>query len=910
MKNYALLFAFVGLALSMSGQSALFPYLQTPTPHSVWVTWKTSSGVQSLVEFGTSANNLDQSIEGTHEVLSDVGYPANYFYHSVQLTNLQPNTKYYYKITTGNQTSAICNFKTFPLAGQAATPDGHLRFLIMGDNQLKEPRFDSLVAAAKRNMYEKWGGDPCDNVSFTMMVGDQVDVGTLDHYEFVHFDKNKALSPYLPIMTIVGNHETYGTLQMNGYYKHFHLNNMPYQGINSGTENYYAFQLGNVLFVCTSTEHTSVTQFNWVKQVVNAANTDPTVDWIITMGHRPYQAEQYVGDISTWIRNTVVPWCEANTSKYLMHIGAHHHLYARGQLRNSPVYHVLSGGTAWDQYWGMSNETDFDDVQKTIANWMYQMVDIDVLNGKVDVESYSIGGIYQQKNNQLMDSFHRYKNRPAPQKPSLLNEFPADVQLPVTLQSSPFISTANELLNSTQFQVSQDASFAVTELDKLRDYENLFGAAGAPDTTLDLNLGVNILELSLLNNSIPNGQHFARVRHRDRNLEWSPWSDVVSFTVSGSVTGQPELTLNKAAYELTETITAEYSNGPGIATDWVGLYKKGDTPGQVSSTLWKYVTGPTGVLTFTGLPTAGEYFAAFFTNDGYTEIAPRVPFYAGPIPVLASNSQHYTLSDSVKINYLNAPGFALDWIGIYKIGHTPGQIGSTQYKYTSGAMGQRIFTGLPKGYYFANYFIKDGYTEIGQRIFFSVGDTITNLMLDQSIYNLGEYITATWSDAPGIIKDWLGIYKEGDDPNVVPLSRYTYFGGLPEGSTTLTDTLLPDLPGEYFMVMFTNDSYNEVSNRVYFSVVDSISAVDTPIEIDASLTLYPNPTGTNQQTVLKSKYPIDKVELLNEKGQIVFYSKNVHTQQFSFITQDLPPGVYFVRVYARKIFTCKLLIAP
>jgi hypothetical protein len=52
------------------------------------------------------------------------------------------------------------------------------------------------------------------------------------------------------------------------------------------------------------------------------------------------------------------------SDKYLMHVGAHHHLYHRGQLKNSPTYQIISGGTAWDQYWGMSNEKDFDDVQK------------------------------------------------------------------------------------------------------------------------------------------------------------------------------------------------------------------------------------------------------------------------------------------------------------------------------------------------------------------------------------------------------------------------------------------------------------------------------------------------------------------------------------------------------------------
>jgi hypothetical protein len=64
-----------------------------------------------------------------------------------------------------------------------------------------------------------------------------------------------------------------------------------------------------------------------------------------------------------------------------MHVGAHH-LYHRGQLKNSPNYQIISGGTAWDQYWGMSNEQDFDDVQKTLTDWTYQIVEVDILPEK------------------------------------------------------------------------------------------------------------------------------------------------------------------------------------------------------------------------------------------------------------------------------------------------------------------------------------------------------------------------------------------------------------------------------------------------------------------------------------------------------------------------------------------------
>jgi len=395
MRHYLFFFFFV---VQLAHAQALFPYLQNPAHNSMIVNWKTSSDNETTVLYGNSPTNLNVTVTGTTNIFSDTGYNNNYYYHTAKITNLQPNTKYYYKIKTGANESAVYNFRTLPLPGQPVTLDGKIRFLIMGDNQIKaEPRYDSLNYKAYKKIKEKFGltSDPSDNIALTFMVGDQVDVGTLDHYENVHFKKNRKLSPYLPILTTVGNHETYGTLGMNSYYAHFNIDEIKYKNITSGNENYYAQQAGNVLFVSLSSEHTGSAQQTWLQQILTEANNDPTVDWIISLSHRPYQAEQYVGDISTWVRNNAVPLL-AGSDKYLMHVGAHHHLYHRGQLKNTPNYQIISGGTAWDQYWGMSTEQDFDDVQKTLTDWTYQIIEVDVANGKVDIESYSIGGIYTQ----------------------------------------------------------------------------------------------------------------------------------------------------------------------------------------------------------------------------------------------------------------------------------------------------------------------------------------------------------------------------------------------------------------------------------------------------------------------------------------------------------------------------------
>lgn len=911
MKKILLLF-FIFLTFSGISQT-LYPYLQNATPSSIYVNWKTESNSETIVEYGLDESNLNVTVTGNTNIFTDSGYPGNYYYHSAKLVNLTPNTKYYYKIKTGSDFSAVYSFKTLPNPGEAATADGHIRFLIMGDNQLKnEPRYDSLVSAAKRKIREKWGPtlSPDDNISMTFMVGDQVDVGTLDHYENVHFKKNRGLSGNIPIQTTVGNHETYGTLGMNSYYSHFYMSELAYQGISSGTENYYAQQAGNVLFISMSSEHTGAAQLSWLQQVITAAESDPTVDWIFSLSHRPYQAEQYVGDISNWVRQTAVPLL-TTSEKYIMHIGAHHHLYHRGQLKNDTAYQIISGGTAWDQYWSMSTEQDFEDVQKTISNWMYQIVDIDVTNGKMDVESYSIGSIFQWKNNQLMDEFHRYKNQTKPATPSITNTFTGPIELPLLLEGTAFSTTENELLNTTQFVISKFSDFNTLEKEYYRDFENLFGKYGTQsDSTVNINLGIDITKINIPSNSLDNGTHYAKLRYRDRNLEWSEWSDVVTFDVINSNVAIPQITINSESftYANNEAILVNYVNVPAANNTWIGIYKDGQTPGGPASQIWQYTNGTaSGTVNFTsGLAQSGRYFAAVFENDGYSEVADRVYFYVGPIPILSSNQSEYALGDDVIISYTNGPNLTNDWIGIYKMGINAGDAPSAAWQYVTTTNGTKTFSNLPKGYYYTQYFIQDSNNAIGEKVFFKVGDLVTELWIDSPVYNLGEQINASWTDAPGIVKDWLGIYNEGDNPNIDPLISYQYFNGVAEGSAIITQENMPTTEGNYFIVMFTNDSYNEVSNRVSFQMINPLS--NEEFNIDNGIKMYPNPSNKNHQTFVQCDYPIDAIELLDLNGKLLYKTNNINNNKYSLITQDLAKGVYIIKIHSRKLYTAKLIV--
>ncbi len=823
-------------ASAQGATSTLRPYIHTNMGGSAWISWWTDADISTFVDWGLSADALVNTVNGGMQNLG-----TNYHYHAAQITGLAPSTYYFYRVRTENLTTAVFRFRTPPPVG---TKTGSFRVLVMGDNQIltAEQRWAKMMGRAKAKIEQKFGQPIEEAIDYTLNVGDQVDVGTLEHYRHLHFAYSQEVSPNLSFMTTIGNHETYTDTSLTLYKSLFRYDALTYQGISSPLpEVYYAYQQASILFIHLSSEHTGTTQANWVQSLVTAAIADTSVDFIISLCHRPYQAEQYIGDISSWFRTTVMPIL-AQTEKHVLTIGAHHHLYARGQTRDWPCYHIISGASAWDQYWGQSTEADYDDVQKTVANWAWQILDFDLVNRRLNVECYAEANVRfpestrwttKAYNSRLIDSFHRQLGLAAPTAPTITNSFTAPVALPLVLQSSAFATTTAETLNSVQYQIAQDTAFTNLKVDRIRDVENLYGDTGSPNyEPVNVNASVDITRWNLAAGALPNGTYYARVRHRDTNAAWSAWSPTKAFTIQGSTTGTPKISLTKKIFALNEDFSVAFEFGPGNTRDWIGIYKKTDTPGPVASTDWFYLnrsrTAPTtaistGSLLFTTNFAVGEWFAVFLANDGYTELAPRVPFFVGSKPTLAANKEAYAVGESVQISFSSAPATATsprnkDWIGIYRIGQTPGSGSpSVQWSYVTTAAGNLNFANLPKGYYFAAYLVNDGYFEIAERIAFSVGTEIATASCP-TVWSPGTPFVVNFSNGPGIPKDYIGIFRQGSTPGVGvdgTLVDYLYVGGQTTGYVTFQNT---PAPGNYFAGLFTNDSYTNVSNLVNFSV--------------------------------------------------------------------------------------------
>ncbi len=84
----------------------------------------------------------------------------------------------------------------------------------------------------------------------------------------------------------------------------------------------------------------------------------------------------------------------------------------------------------------------------------------------------------------------------------------------------------------------------------------------------------------------------------------------------------------------------------------------------------------------------------------------------------------------------------------------------------------------------------------------------------------GEPVTVSWTGAPGLKYDWIGVFAAGD-PNVYNYLAFAYTGAVLDGSMTLTPDLYYDTlaPGDYVLRLMSDDHY-VVLAEAPFTVTD------------------------------------------------------------------------------------------
>lgn len=247
------------LSIILNGQGVIRgPYMQTPTHNSIIFKWRTNQNTSTKVWYGTDSTNLNQ-VSSINNNVTD---------HTITITGLTPNTKYFYAV--GNNAGILAgqtnnhHFKTNPLPG-TETP---IRIWAIGD--FGKGNTGQLNV---KNSYINYTGSKHTDV--WMWLGDNVyDDGKDTEYQSKVFAYNgfSDIFSWLPFWPTPGNHD-YNEVWAQSSFLGIPYSNLPLQnhvgpyydivdvpkqaeagGFPSQLEVFYSFDYGNVHFLSLNSE--------------------------------------------------------------------------------------------------------------------------------------------------------------------------------------------------------------------------------------------------------------------------------------------------------------------------------------------------------------------------------------------------------------------------------------------------------------------------------------------------------------------------------------------------------------------------------------------------------------------------------------------------------------------------------
>lgn len=251
------------------------PYLQSGTPDSMVVRWRTEEPDTSVVRYGRAITNLNHTEES----------PGTMTEHVVLLEGLRNDTRYFYTFAVTNhgqrQWTATNSFMTAPPVGSRKP----VRIWVLGDPGTKDTK-----QRAVRDAYARYAlGKRTD---LWLMLGDNAyDYGSERNYQKAVFDVYPEMLRSAVLWPTLGNHDARhakSATQSGVYYDLFTLPTLGQAGgVPSGTEAYYSFDYANLHLICLNScdvpRSTNGLMANWLRRDLAARRAD----WTIAFWHHP-----------------------------------------------------------------------------------------------------------------------------------------------------------------------------------------------------------------------------------------------------------------------------------------------------------------------------------------------------------------------------------------------------------------------------------------------------------------------------------------------------------------------------------------------------------------------------------------------------------------------------------------------
>lgn len=297
-------------------------YLQMGTSTTMTVVWSTESAAASEVRYGAAPDDLTESVSVSAAVTQ----------HEIEITGLEPSTRYYYSVGDGTNVLEGADadhwFETSPPPGAKTK----FRAWIVGDSGTGE-----LPQLRVKNAMLEYAKAYRPDIYLHM--GDMAyNTGTTAEFTDNFFDPYAEVLRNTVIWPTMGNHEggssDSGT-QTGPYYTAYVLPRAAEAGgVASGTEAYYSFDYANVHFIVLDS-HDSPRQpggamLQWLQSDLDATNQD----WVIAYFHHPpYTKGTHNSDTEGQLvdmRENALPILEAGGVDLVL--AGHSHIYERSFL--------------------------------------------------------------------------------------------------------------------------------------------------------------------------------------------------------------------------------------------------------------------------------------------------------------------------------------------------------------------------------------------------------------------------------------------------------------------------------------------------------------------------------------------------------------------------------------------------
>jgi hypothetical protein len=296
------------------------PYLQSLDSDSVTVVWRGTTAHSGAVFYGTDPASLGTEVQSSSSLQ-----------HEVQLTGLEPDTSYTYRIESDSVLLSLeesYSFRTAPKPGTRSP----FRFWVVGDSgtgggaQYNVKEAMKFVAGA-------------DLPEIYLHVGDMAySDGTDAEFTARFFLPYRELLSSIPVWPAIGNHEgrsSFSDSQTGPYFEGYVL---PTQGeaggLASGTEAYYSFDYANAHFISLDSHQSSREPGDAMLSWLEADLAATEQEWVIAFWHHPpYTKGSHDSDTEyrhVEMRENALPILEAAGVDLVF--GGHSHIYERSYL--------------------------------------------------------------------------------------------------------------------------------------------------------------------------------------------------------------------------------------------------------------------------------------------------------------------------------------------------------------------------------------------------------------------------------------------------------------------------------------------------------------------------------------------------------------------------------------------------